>query len=98
MRHDGGRHLVLTGRKAAFVAEESEQRHEPEASRASLVSQQSLIARLQRPLGCQFIVVPKALHRVLPVANYRVVGVKLAMVQIDDRTRQTRVCAATAPR
>src|SRR5207244_3714370 len=40
--------------------------NEPEASRARLVGQQSLIARLQRPLGRQFIVVPQALHRVLP--------------------------------
>ena len=46
MRYDGSRHLVLTGGKTAFVAEKGEQRRESEASRARLVSQQGLIARL----------------------------------------------------
>ena len=69
MRHDGGRHFVLAGGKATFVAEKGEQRREPEASRARLIGQQGLIARLQRPLGRQFIVVPQALHHVLPVCK-----------------------------
>jgi hypothetical protein len=46
MRHDGSRHLMLAGRKTAFVAEKGEQRRESEASRARLVSQQGLNARL----------------------------------------------------
>jgi hypothetical protein len=46
MRHDGSRHLVLAGRKTAFVAEKGEQRRESEASRARLVSQQGWNARL----------------------------------------------------
>jgi integrase len=75
MRHNGGRHLVLAVRKSAFVTKEREQCREPKASRARLVGQQGLIARLQGPLSRQFIVVPQALHRVLPVANYRVESV-----------------------